>query len=132
MGKIFIFISFNFQIRVAYNSNNGKPRGYAFIEFEHERDMHCKYRDKLWRFVLLFIVALTIEIYPDNQADTQVHSCSVSHPSMSIRHCLCEHELYRCNVLRLLVELLQKIFSYYWTRFISKCDFICCEKMSLK
>lgn len=21
----------------------GKPRGYAFIEFENERDMHCKY-----------------------------------------------------------------------------------------
>lgn len=20
----------------------GKPRGYAFVEFEHERDMHCK------------------------------------------------------------------------------------------
>jgi len=32
------------QIRVAYNSNNGKPRGYAFIEFEHERDMHSAYK----------------------------------------------------------------------------------------
>lgn len=21
----------------------GKPRGYAFIEYEHERDMHGKY-----------------------------------------------------------------------------------------
>ena len=21
----------------------GKPKGYCFIEFEHERDMHCKY-----------------------------------------------------------------------------------------
>ena len=21
----------------------GKPRGYAFIEYEHERDMHCKW-----------------------------------------------------------------------------------------
>lgn len=32
------------QIRVAYNSANGKPRGYAFIEFEHERDMHSAYK----------------------------------------------------------------------------------------
>lgn len=25
-----------------YNKENGKPRGYAFIEYEHERDMHCE------------------------------------------------------------------------------------------
>ena len=25
------------------NTTTGKPRGYAFVEFEHERDMHCKY-----------------------------------------------------------------------------------------
>lgn len=34
---------FNFlQIVVIHNTINGKPRGYAFIEYEHERDMHCK------------------------------------------------------------------------------------------
>lgn len=30
------------QIVVTHNKINGKPRGYAFIEYEHERDMHCK------------------------------------------------------------------------------------------
>lgn len=25
-----------------YDKENGKPRGYAFIEYENERDMHCK------------------------------------------------------------------------------------------
>lgn len=37
------FISFIFQIVVSHNTINGKPRGYAFIEYEHERDMHCKF-----------------------------------------------------------------------------------------
>lgn len=26
-----------------HNVKTGKPRGYAFIEYEHERDMHCEY-----------------------------------------------------------------------------------------
>lgn len=26
--------------------DSGKQRGYAFIEYEHERDMHCKYFSK--------------------------------------------------------------------------------------
>lgn len=30
-------------IKMVVNKTTGKPRGYAFIEFEHERDMHCKY-----------------------------------------------------------------------------------------
>ena len=25
------------------NTKDGKPRGYAFVEYEHEKDMHCKY-----------------------------------------------------------------------------------------
>ncbi|CAG2055639.1 unnamed protein product [Timema podura] len=29
-------------IVVTHNTVNGKPRGYAFIEYEHERDMHCE------------------------------------------------------------------------------------------
>lgn len=31
------------KILVINNSDIAKPRGYAFIEYEHERDMHCKY-----------------------------------------------------------------------------------------
>lgn len=25
------------------DTDSAKPRGYAFIEYEHERDMHSKY-----------------------------------------------------------------------------------------
>lgn len=32
-----------FQIYIVYSKRTGKPRGYAFIEYEHERDMHCEY-----------------------------------------------------------------------------------------
>ena len=28
---------------MVYDKATGKPRGYAFVEYEHERDMHCKY-----------------------------------------------------------------------------------------
>ena len=31
------------QIKMITDQKTGKPRGYCFIEFEHERDMHCKY-----------------------------------------------------------------------------------------
>lgn len=30
------------KIVLIQNADSGKPRGYAFIEYEHERDMHCK------------------------------------------------------------------------------------------
>jgi len=30
------------KIVMVYNKKSGKPRGYAFVEYEHERDMHCK------------------------------------------------------------------------------------------
>lgn len=30
------------KIVLTNNADTGKPRGYAFIEYEHERDMHCK------------------------------------------------------------------------------------------
>ena len=39
MLHILLFV---FQIRVVFSSNSNKPRGYAFIEYEHERDMHGK------------------------------------------------------------------------------------------
>ena len=32
------------SINVVMNQKNNKPRGYAFIEYEQEKDMHCKYR----------------------------------------------------------------------------------------
>ncbi|XP_043461205.1 U1 small nuclear ribonucleoprotein 70 kDa [Leptopilina heterotoma] len=32
------------KILVIHNTINGKPRGYAFIEYEHERDMHSAYK----------------------------------------------------------------------------------------
>lgn len=43
--KLIVFpLSFTyFQIYIVYNKRTGKPRGYAFIEYEHERDMHCKF-----------------------------------------------------------------------------------------
>lgn len=28
---------------MVHDVDTNKPRGYAFIEYEHERDMHCKY-----------------------------------------------------------------------------------------
>lgn len=28
---------------MVYSKRSGKPRGYAFIEYEHERDMHCEW-----------------------------------------------------------------------------------------
>lgn len=31
------------QIKMITDTDSGKPRGYCFIEFEHEKDMHCKY-----------------------------------------------------------------------------------------
>ncbi|KAI2666276.1 U1 small nuclear ribonucleoprotein 70 kDa [Labeo rohita] len=31
-------------IYIVYNKKTGKPRGYAFIEYEHERDMHSAYK----------------------------------------------------------------------------------------
>ncbi|KAG0729497.1 U1 small nuclear ribonucleoprotein [Chionoecetes opilio] len=31
------------KIVLIHNVKTGKPRGYAFIEYEHERDMHCEY-----------------------------------------------------------------------------------------
>ena len=34
----------NHQIHVVHDKKSGKPRGYAFIEYEHERDMHSKYQ----------------------------------------------------------------------------------------
>ncbi|XP_039582136.1 U1 small nuclear ribonucleoprotein 70 kDa [Passer montanus] len=31
------------RIYMVYNKRSGKPRGYAFIEYEHERDMHSTF-----------------------------------------------------------------------------------------
>merc|ERR1712117_449709 len=32
------------SIHLVQDSNTGKPRGYAFIEYEHEKDMHSAYK----------------------------------------------------------------------------------------
>ncbi|XP_060808217.1 U1 small nuclear ribonucleoprotein 70 kDa isoform X2 [Amyelois transitella] len=32
------------KIHMVHNTENDKPRGYAFIEYEHERDMHSAYK----------------------------------------------------------------------------------------
>ncbi|XP_013921559.1 PREDICTED: U1 small nuclear ribonucleoprotein 70 kDa-like isoform X2 [Thamnophis sirtalis] len=32
------------RIYMVYNKHSSKPRGYAFIEYEHERDMHSAYK----------------------------------------------------------------------------------------
>ncbi|KAM3955636.1 small ribonucleoprotein particle U1 subunit 70K [Aphomia sociella] len=32
------------KIYMVFNKENDKPRGYAFIEYEHERDMHSAYK----------------------------------------------------------------------------------------
>ncbi|CAB3364919.1 Hypothetical predicted protein [Cloeon dipterum] len=32
------------KIMMTHNVSDGKPRGYAFIEYEHERDMHTAYK----------------------------------------------------------------------------------------
>ncbi|XP_057290104.1 U1 small nuclear ribonucleoprotein 70 kDa-like [Hydractinia symbiolongicarpus] len=32
------------RIHLVYNVHTRKPRGYAFVEFEHERDMHSAYK----------------------------------------------------------------------------------------
>lgn len=31
------------SIKMVASKDAGKPKGYCFIEYEHERDMHCKY-----------------------------------------------------------------------------------------
>ena len=30
-------------VNMSWDSATMKHKGYAFVEFEHERDMHCKY-----------------------------------------------------------------------------------------
>jgi U1 small nuclear ribonucleoprotein len=30
------------RVRIVVDKKTGKPRGYAFIEYEHKRDFECK------------------------------------------------------------------------------------------
>ena len=39
------------SIKMVHNTKNAKPRGYAFIEYEHEKDMHCKYQKQYVLFI---------------------------------------------------------------------------------
>ncbi len=34
------------KIVLVQNNSSEKPRGYCFIEYEHERDMHCEWKKK--------------------------------------------------------------------------------------
>jgi hypothetical protein len=47
-----LYFSVPFQIVMVFNKKTGKPRGYAFVEYEHERDMQCKWRFAKIRKVL--------------------------------------------------------------------------------
>ena len=40
-----------------FNKDSNKPRGYAFIEYEHERDMHCECCCVTWSAQLAGVVA---------------------------------------------------------------------------
>ena len=42
-NNVFMIFGFCLQIHIVHNTNSNKPRGYAFIEYEHERDMHGMY-----------------------------------------------------------------------------------------
>ena len=48
------------SIRMVMSTKDTKPRGYAFIEYEHEKDMHCKYPD-LIRAVLYMVLKPNFE-----------------------------------------------------------------------
>ncbi len=37
------------KIVMVHERESGKPKGYCFIEYEHERDMHCELGNKLNR-----------------------------------------------------------------------------------
>jgi len=55
------------NIRIVQNVKNGKPRGYAFIEYESERDMHCKYilaKLNLWISRGVYFIAIYIVTGP--------------------------------------------------------------------
>jgi hypothetical protein len=45
----------NFQINLIQDVQTGKPRGYAFIEYEKESDMHGKCFIKTIALVFLYI-----------------------------------------------------------------------------
>ena len=44
-------------IKMVHDKNTGKPRGYAFIEFEQEKDMHCKYWISKYGYLSIFFTA---------------------------------------------------------------------------
>ena len=51
------------QIKMITDEKDGRPRGYCFIEFEHEKDMHCKYSGLDFKLLLLHLLLLT-EVKP--------------------------------------------------------------------
>ena len=45
------------------NVKNGKLKGYAFVEFEKERDMHCKLKIKIYQYHKLPSLKITLGRY---------------------------------------------------------------------
>ena len=35
-------VYFSLQVKMIYDKISGKQKGYAFVEYENEKDMHCK------------------------------------------------------------------------------------------
>ena len=48
-----IYLCISLQISIVMNKITGKPRGYAFIIYEKERDMHCKIYMYMHMYVML-------------------------------------------------------------------------------
>ena len=48
------------KVYMVYNDKSGKhrPRGYAFIEYERERDMHCE-----WLLLVVVVRARTLLLW---------------------------------------------------------------------
>ena len=58
------------------STTDAKPRGYAFIEYEHERDMHCKLplsHRASWCVCILF-VETSVDYWGDEVAVTTAYA----------------------------------------------------------
>jgi U1 small nuclear ribonucleoprotein len=58
------------QIKLINDQKTGKPRGYCFIEFEQEKDMHCKY------FFSIFMLLLLTEVLKMSSGELYFYSVS--------------------------------------------------------
>ena len=58
------------QIKMITDQKTGKPRGYCFIEFEQEKDMHCKY------FFQHLMLLLFTEVLKTSSGELYIYSVS--------------------------------------------------------